>query len=143
MSGGSRPGGLTALAVLNFVAAGFDALGAVSNLGIMIFRDSLAQKPEMQKALASMPPDNIVWTVGIGDLVLVPLLIVSGVGYLRMRRVAGRYVGTAYGLASIAATAAVLVQFQSGMQFAALIYVVYPVLTLIMLHTTFKDDLVT
>ena len=143
MSGGNRPGGLTALAVLNFVAAGFDALNALSSLGLMLFRDELMKQKGMADALAQMPPDNVIWTSAIGDVILVPLLIVSGIGYLRLRRVTGRKVGSMYALASLCLTVAVFLQLQGGMQFGALINAVYPIVTLILLNTTFRDDLVT
>jgi hypothetical protein len=69
------------------------------------------------------------------------LLIVSGVGYLKQSKFMGRTLGTVYALVSLGGTAVGVVT-GGGIGFFTIIFSVYPVLTLIMVNTTFKDDLV-
>ncbi len=69
------------------------------------------------------------------------LLIISGVGYIKLKRVLGRTMGSLYGILALAAT---ILQLAGGTPFGigTIIGLIYPVLTLILVNTTFKDDLV-
>ena len=69
------------------------------------------------------------------------LLIVSGVGYIGQKRVMGRMMGNFYGVTSIVNNG---LSIANGGEFSffTIIGLVYPVLTLILLNTTFKEDLV-
>jgi hypothetical protein len=69
------------------------------------------------------------------------LLITSGVGYLKQKRVMGRTLGTVYALVSLGSTV-IGVANGSGVGIGTIIFSVYPILTLIMVNTTFKEDLV-
>ena len=69
------------------------------------------------------------------------LLIVSGVGYIGQKRVLGRMMGNFYGITSIANNGLTLAN-GGEFSFFIIIGLIYPVLTLILLNTTFKEDLV-
>jgi hypothetical protein len=74
------------------------------------------------------------------------LLIASGVGYLKQKKVLGRGFGNAYGILSIvyAVMWGLLVSADAGGGFniGTIISLVYPVLTLALLNGTFKHDFV-
>jgi hypothetical protein len=135
---GKRPGGLTALAVLNFIFGGLGVIGLLALWALLSAAD-VATKGEVTRAMGSS--EGILWASLLLSLVSVALLIASGVGYLGQKRFLGRTLGTAYGVLSIIATVIGLV---GGQEFGigTIIGLVYPVLTLILLNSTFKDDLV-
>ena len=150
MSAGSRPGGLTALAVINFVLCAFDLLGALGKgMALLAHRGVLPMSDEQRKNVA-----EVIVTLGepafvlqlAWDLACAVLLLPAGIGYIKMRRFLGRTVGNVYALVSIgfAATFFWLVGQQAGgvVGFAVLPMVIYPVLTLFLLNTTFKEDFV-
>ena len=120
-----RPGGLTALAVLNFV---FGGLGAIFSLLAIVGLAALAA------AGASVA---IVWVTFLLGLVTAAMLIVSGVGYIKMSKSTGYSLGMVY---AIVAIANVIISLVGGLGFgaSAIIGLAYPVLTLVLLNTTFK-----
>jgi len=77
------------------------------------------------------------------------LLLFSGIGYLRQMKVLGRYVGTIYAVVALVSLVAehltdvqILGGHRShGLGIKTMIQGIYPVLTLILLNTVFKDDL--
>jgi hypothetical protein len=134
---------------LNFVFAGLSLLNALGLLAVLAFSDKLAQS-------AATDEDRAVFeslqSVGTGvwafmlvvNVLVVALLIISGVGYLKTR-MWGRRIGSVYALLSIGdaiATVFILPAAFGGFGIQTLIALVYPVLTLILLNTTFKDDFV-
>ncbi len=140
MADGKRPGGLTALAVLNFVFGGIGAIGTLLAFGgLSLIREAAKQaeasgaKVESSLTLAYV----VVLLTGVGAF----LLITSGVGYLKQAKFLGRTLGTVYALISLGGTALGVVN-GGGIGVFTIIFSVYPVLTLIMVNTTFKDDLV-
>ena len=74
------------------------------------------------------------------------LMIASGVGYLQQKKFLGRTLGSAYALLSIlqALISGMLLAEEAGGGFGltTLVGLIYPVLTLILLNTTFKEDFV-
>jgi hypothetical protein len=189
MTAGKRPGGLTALAVLNFVGSGLNVLG-VFTLAAMFWAGHLAVKPmerqrdRVQAQLeevreereASENPNNIserernleeqirehdegiraltMWDevhTGMKVLLivltglLIALLIMSGVGYLKQKKFLGRVVGNIYALTSLASFGvemSMMPEDMGGMMFLNLLDVIYPLVTLFLLNTTFKHDFV-
>jgi hypothetical protein len=132
MHEGKRPGGLTALAVFNFIGAGVDCLGLLSVLAMIVFGGELAKlaeegfrkqaearaeeegrdpagaeiTEEEKKAVAilrSYEKGAHVVAQAAGLAVCAALLLAAGVGYLRQRRW-GRILGNLYVLASAAAS---------------------------------------
>jgi hypothetical protein len=134
---GRRPGGLTALAVLNFVFGGLGAIGLlilVAALGVM--EKGMESVPELRDA-----PKSWIWISLALGAVGVFLLIASGVSYLKLKK-SGRTLGTAYGLFALAGTVVNLTVLKMPMNIGTFIGLIYPVLTLILVNTTFKEDLV-
>ena len=149
---GKRPGGLTALAVVNFIFGGLGLLGMLALAAIMVLFLGVAEatensENEMQQQIVEAWQEvglpAIMLLVGLG-LVVSVLLIVSGIGYLKQKRFLGRTLGTAYGVLGIlsnALSAALTpVEQGGGMNLGLIIGLVYPVLTLLLLNTTFKHD---
>lgn len=83
--------------------------------------------------------------LGLGlllSLVSTALLIVSGVGYLKQKKFLGQKLGSLYGLLGIATTVFGLVATNQSFGIGSIIGLIYPVLTLVLLNTTFKEDFV-
>jgi hypothetical protein len=150
MTVGKRPGGLTALAVINFVMAGLNVIGILGLVVVMTMGDAL-------KRSATNPGDRAVFEalqgvsgatwglIILANAISMALVIVAGIGYLKMRRWA-RMLGNAYALVEISTEVGKLLLLPSeigGFGIATMIGLVYPVLTLIFINFTFKDDLTT
>ncbi len=156
-----RPGGLTALAVLNFIFCAWNLLMAVSVAAVVAIQYAMPeptlenfpgadpqqlQQMKMQRAAL----DDIGFTyLGVSSasmLLTAVLLCLSGIGYLRLKKFLGRYVGTAYGLLAIAAVigllAAVPAEKSGGFTLFSVVSLFYPCLTILLLHTTFRRDLI-
>ena len=145
MAEGTRPGGLTALAVLNFVFGGLAALGIlalVTLLGVVnVATDGEAGEAMAQgMSEAGLSGGLLVITIVL-SIASCALLIISGVGYLKQKRVLGRTMGTLYGILALLGTVIGIVG-GGEFNFGSIIGLVYPVLTLILINTTFKEDLV-
>jgi hypothetical protein len=143
-----RPGGLTALAVINFIFAGLGLITSVFSLfsRSMIENISTTGMPEAQRAkieaFQRIDPSlyNIMIFIG---LISSLLLLLSGIGYLKQKRVLGRTMGNVYGfygILSIIINYLLMPKELFGI-FSAVIGIAYPVITLILLDTAFKNDL--
>ena len=75
-------------------------------------------------------------------LVSMTLLIVSGIGYIGQKKILGQRVGSIYGMIGIAGTVLVLLVAKTGFGIETIIGLTYPILTLVLLNTTFKEDFV-
>jgi hypothetical protein len=147
MSSSKRPGGLTALAVLNFVFTGFGLLSLLAILAMLKFADAaMATADEKDRAAIAAFGELGMgsWALIVASgLVTSALLLVAGIGYLKMRRW-GRTAGNLYAALSIATAiiSALLMPkaLGGGFNLMSLVGLVYPVLTGILLNTTFKDD---
>lgn len=155
MTEGKRPGGLTALAVLNFVFGGFGLLGTAAFFAIMAIVNKAAQDGSNEEAAEAQREMAKAWQeVGIGFFYVIMalgavsaiLLIASGVGYLQQKRFLGRTLGNVYAVLSIASSlimgAVVSSEAGGGFNIGTIIGLVYPGLTLLLLNTTFKEDFV-
>jgi len=149
MAEGKRPGGLTALAVLNFVFGGLGAivlLGMIALVGVVAGAANMATDGEAGELMAEgMSEAGLSGGMLMVAIVLMAvssaLLIVSGVGYLKQKRVLGRTMGSLYGIVALLGSMIGIVGGQAfGLE--TIIGLVYPVLTLILINTTFKEDLV-
>ncbi len=150
MNEGKRPGGLTALAVINFVLAGFSvlslaSLAALPGLLDRIPRDQMdeAQKAQIE-AMQNMGTPVLV-LLFVLTLLSGVLLLLSGIGYLKQKRVLGRMIGNVYAVLAIVGSIVSGLLFKpelgGGFNISTIIGLVYPILTLILINTTFKDDL--
>jgi len=145
-----RPGGLTALAVINFV---FFGLGVLSILGMIALFALMGKIPtedmnEQQRvqfeAFQNMGGGVVAILIGL-SLVSNVLLILSGIGYLKQKRIMGRMLGNGYAVLNIASTIFSAVKFApevgGGFNIMSMVGLIYPVVTLILINLTFKDDL--
>ncbi len=153
MSDGKRPGGLTALAVLNFVFGGVNALGALGMAAILAVMGMAAKSGEGGDA--AMKNLAHKWEeVGMGIFYLLLLmmavsaflLIASGVGYLKQKKTLGRTLGSAYAVLAIVTSAISMalspVEAGGGFSIGTIVGLIYPVLTLVLLNGTFKHDFI-
>jgi hypothetical protein len=141
MSEGKRPYGLTALAVLNFVFVGFVAVGAQA----LWARYSLVPStPDVTITAYSLTQQDgpMILMAAILMLVSMTLLIVSGIGYIGQKKILGQRVGSIYGMIGIAGTVLVILVAKTGFGIETIIGLTYPILTLVLLNTTFKEDFV-
>ena len=151
MNEGKRPGGLTALAVINFVFCGWGFIGL---LGLVAFFALIGKIPTDDMQEAQRTQIEAFQNMGLSVFILIfalsivsnVLLLISGIGYLKQKRVMGWMIGNAYALLSIVGSIVSGVMFASelggGFNIGTIIGLIYPVVTLILLNTTFKDDLV-
>lgn len=152
MSEGTRPGGLTALAVLNFIFGGFGVLGSLGMLALLVVMNTIKDDPDVQEARHEMAK---AWKeIGLGlffaamaaGLLTAVLQIVSGIGYMKQKRGLGRGVGNAYAMVAIAVNVVTTVMLANtpvgGFTLGTLLSLIYPVVTLFLLNVTFKEDFI-
>lgn len=144
MAEGTRPGGLTVLAVVNFVYGGLGVLIALLMVVGFALVNVVSDGEAADRAREAMEKEGgaaILLLFLILQLISYALLIVSGIGYLKQKRVHGRIIGSIYGILALIGMG---LMFFMGKEFEFKFIgdLVYPVLTLIMVNTTFKEDLV-
>jgi len=180
MSEGKRPGGLTAMAVFNFIGTGLDLIGILVILALVLGSGALVkiieegeakqqeaaqrrEQTEAQKREAAKRQEELekakkqlaifeefegkyLALIIALNLACATLLLLSGIGYLMQKRFLGRKLGIAYALISIPTSLVELnltpAEAGGGFSLASLIAFFYPVLTLILLSTTFREDFV-
>ncbi len=145
-----RPGGLTTLAVINFVFSGWNLLGLLGMIALFAFIGMIPtdQMEEAERAQFDAFKDMglpLFLFIFILTILTAVLLLLSGIGYLKQKKFLGRGVGNAYGIISIVSSVVSGFLFPSemggGFQIMTIVGLIYPVLTLVLLNTTFKDDL--
>jgi hypothetical protein len=148
MTEGKRPGGLTALAVINFIffASSLASLGTIAARNKIPISEEMNESQRAQiEAFQNMETSTVVLLTA-STLATGVLLLLSGIGYLKQRRFLGRILGNVYAAVAIASTLLFTVllgaEIGGGFNLNMLISLIYPVLTLILINTTFKDDLV-
>ena len=147
-----RPGGLTALAVINFIFSGFNLIGLLGWLVIMFVIIGVIpteQMNEIQKTQMEAFKDlGIPLFIFILSLSIVSaiLLLLSGIGYLKQKKIMGRMLGNIYAVINIISSIISAILFGpeigGGFNIMTIVGLIYPVLTLILINTTFKDDLI-
>jgi hypothetical protein len=136
---GKRPGGLTALAVLNFVFGGFGAIGALLGfLGLGLIKEGI-QKAEAMGGKYDGQSLTGAYIVIALTAVSAILLISAGVGYLKQSK-GGRALGNMYVLASLAGTVVGVVT-GGGIGAFTVLFSIYPVLTFILINSSYKQNL--
>jgi hypothetical protein len=140
MAEGKRPGGLTALAVINFVFGGIGALALLALFALLGVAKSAGANLSDAKVNGGAGAGAIYLGLGIG-LIAVVLLIASGVGYIKQAKW-GKTMGTAYGVLALVNLVVSLVLIKQGFGISSIIGLILPALNLILPNTTFKDDLV-
>jgi len=136
-----RPGGLTALAIFNFVFGGLGVLGGVLNLALG--EVNLKNLEQAARLFGDSPPSaGLYYAVHGLDTLRAGLLIMAGVGYLGVRKTLGRKVGNVYAviaLIGIFLEASMLPHMFSIMSLSSF---VYPLITLFLLNVIFRKDFV-
>jgi hypothetical protein len=150
MTEGKRPGGLTALAVINFVLCGLTLLSIVTLAAFFALKDMIptdqmdARQKEQIEAVKNMGVPALVLIL-VFRVVTAGLLLPSGIGYLQQKKILGRMIGNGYAvvgiLASIAYVFLLKPELGGGFRIGSIIGLIYPIITLALLNTTFKDDL--
>jgi hypothetical protein len=142
MAEGKRPGGLTALAVLNFVFSGLGLLGVFALLALIGAAKSAAGA-DFDKAMEeSSVSSGLLYGLLLLTLVRMAVMLAAGVGYLKQKKFLGRTLGNLYAVLALLDTAIGLGAAHTGVSIGTIIGLIYPVLTLVLINTTFKDDLV-
>jgi hypothetical protein len=145
-----RPWGLTALAVVNFIFAGLAIIGVIGLVSIIMLSTLPAdQIPEAQKAqleaFTNMGTPMFSMLIATNVLSFI-LLLLSGIGYLKLKKILGRMMGNIYGIIGvlyvIISVTLISAEMGGGFNIGTILNLGYPVLTLILLNTIFKDDLV-
>jgi hypothetical protein len=141
MTNEKRPGGLTALAVLNFIFGGIAAIGALVGFGGLAIIRAATEAAKEQGTAYSGQSLTVAYVAIALTAVSAFLLLLSGIGYLKQRRFSGRTIGNLYGLLSIGGT---VLGAATGGGFGALsiLFLVYPLLTLVLINSSFKANLV-
>ena len=162
MEQSTRPGGLTTLAILNFIWAFFrlfQILGGAFLVVGLVMIGNLGENeapPEMFQPLVQMLDQlervgmtrEILLAQTGGtlalDIIAAPLLLLAGIGYLKQKRFLGYWVGNLYGVL-ISTGTIILLFYLHGLDSRAVrlelfIAFVYPLLTLGVLNTTFRRD---
>ncbi|HDY65357.1 MAG TPA: hypothetical protein ENH84_03875 [Phycisphaerae bacterium] len=149
MNEGKRPGGLTALAVLNFIFSGWGLLGIIGMIVMLALFGMLAENMDEQsrtqwEAMQTTGRPMLICLL-VASAISSILLLISGIGYIKQKKFLGRTLGNAYAILAIiiGVVSAVMMKREIGGGFTigAIIGLIYPVLTLILLNTTFKEDL--
>ena len=140
-----RPGGLTALAVFNFIFGGLGVIGALGLLALIGAAEVVANEAGTSLAEATEESGasvGVLYVSLILMLISASLLIASGVGYIKQKLFLGRKLGNAYACTSLLNTVIGLAMIGGGFGVGTIIGLIYPILTLALLNTTFKEDLV-
>ena len=131
-----RPGGLTALSVINFVIFGLSILGLIGSIatyaGLFPTPPNMTEEQKSTiEAFQNMGISKFTFIITLG-FITNALLLVSGIGYLKLKKIMGRYFGNAYGIISI--VSGVLSGFiytsemGRGFNIGTIIGLIYPVL---------------
>jgi uncharacterized membrane protein (DUF2068 family) len=150
MDAGKRPGGLTALAVFNFIGAAALLLGAMGFMALPALLENAPPTPNPQQqaqieALTELGTTPL-YLIAARSLIVAVLLLVSGIGYLKVKKFLGRTLGNAYAIVSIVLALPMMIYAPAalggGFSLTGLLSFLYPVITLVLLNTTFKEDFV-
>lgn len=146
-----RPGGLTALAIINFLWA-MPQLFGVLWMGLFYFgsgwlREHLSgpEIGEVIEAMNSLPTAAKVFDLASTSAVAA-LLLLSGIGYLKQRKILGRALGNAYAALHLLSAVLGLTVLShgpdDGFDVGTMIAVAYPLVTLYFVNVVFREDLV-
>ncbi|MBN1523050.1 MAG: hypothetical protein JW904_01095 [Spirochaetales bacterium] len=140
-----RPRGLTALAILNFILAGFKGFAILTSLITVMFVGAISQQ-------ASYTPGNdfssLLLIFTIVDIFLVILMVLAGIGYIRVNRFMGLLVGNIFAVASFIKGCISIVSWSelslpfnvfNMTSFLIISDLVFPVLTIVFLNFVFLD----
>ncbi len=142
----ARPTGLSILAVLNLAFGLFAVLtGILLVVGLRVHADPSAApegiEPQLLEKFQALPDWFMYMEIG-ASMGKAATLIASGIGYLGQSRILGRWVATLYAVISITESLVAVFGLGGAFDWRTTLGLAYPTLTLIMVHSVFKDDLV-
>lgn len=143
-----RPGGLTALAVFNFILSASDVIGGLGMTAIALVGPAVqGMGPEQPTPFDAVMEFGAIRFIllAAGSFVGAALGVLSGIGYLKLKKFLGRTLGNVYAIFTIVSTIPWLwapVAIGGGFDMSVLLAFLYPALTLVLLNTTFREDLV-
>jgi hypothetical protein len=147
MPADQRPGGLTALAVLNIVFAGFGTLGVIAMSAVLVLVHAgviTNCRISVNGLDANQCPLAVLFGGAAVAMVANAMLLISGIGMLRQRRVMGRVLGNVCAAFMLLAwamwTAYVIIWCDSFS--LDLTWLIYPAVLLSLINTRFRDHLV-
>ena len=149
MNQGKRPGGLTALAVLNFIFSAYGLLSLLGTITMFVVFAKLAENMDEKVRSQWEAFQALGWPILIGLLVALAvssiLLLLSGIGYIKQKKFLGRALGNTYAILAITSgvVSALIMkpEIGGGFTIGGIIRLIYPLLTIILLNSTFKEDL--
>ena len=147
-----RPGGLTALAVINFIFCLLSVFGCIGFIFAPAYLNNIniaeIPDPEMQEAIIQQQQNYENMSTVTFLLILIPmaitaiLLLFSGIGYLKMDGFLGRDLGNLYAALSILTSIVNPFMTNTEINTRVIIYMIlgliYPVITLILLNKNYK-----
>jgi len=136
-----RPGGLTALAIFNFVFGGLSGLlNLVSLATIGAMYDQLAEQARRQGD--TFPSQGVLYALAGMALLRAALLITSAIGYLGVKKFLGRTLGNAYAVLALVAIVIEISIAPQNFTIFGLLDFVYPLITLFLVNVIFRKDFV-
>ena len=134
-----RPGGLTALAVLNFVFGGIGLITSLMSLAVLNMADDMVKIGTAgQASITDAPGAGTVYANVFLGIIAAVLLIAAGVGYIGQKKVLGYMVGCAYGILGIVGAIVNMATMPGSVVPIIILGLAYPIITLALLNTTFK-----
>lgn len=141
MAEGKRPGGLTALAVLNFIWGGFAAIFALLFLTASVLVHGATKAVENAGGTVHETGMAVLWLVFAFSAISAFTLIVAGVGFIKQKKY-GRTFANVYAVCSLASTGLSIGAMHGGFGGGTIIGLVWPVLMLVFANKVYKDNLV-
>ena len=134
-----RPGGLTALAVFNFI---FGGLGGLLNLiGLATIGMQIAEMEKQSRVTGiPVPSEGLLYGLALFAIIRAALLITSGVGYLGRKKLVGYWFGNTYAVLALIAIAIEITTLKGQFTIMSLVDFVYPLITLFLLNVIFRKD---
>jgi hypothetical protein len=148
-----RPPVVTLLALCNFILAALFGIGLVAYFGRMRLIPLVESHSPSLSATELKQGEAMLslgitpyYVLGVAMVILSVLMIVSGIGYLYLKKFEGKTLGNVAALLSIATALAVTfwvpAVLDGGINGFSVINYSYPLLTLFLLNRTYKDQFV-
>ena len=136
-----RPGGLTALAVFNFVFGGLSAIRQLLGLALLgSFYDKMVE--QAQRSGQHVPSKGLLYALAVFALVRAGVLITSAIGYLGRKRFLGWVLGNLYVVLALGGIAVEITLAPTSFTAFNLVEFAYPLITLFLLNAVFRKDFV-
>ncbi|RPJ07265.1 MAG: hypothetical protein EHM28_07730 [Spirochaetaceae bacterium] len=135
-----RPRGLTTLAIINFIFAGLKGSGFFFTLMGVLFASSFAARRGVPINTGEMSAGSLIFL--IADIILVSFMAISGIGYLRMKRVTGLLFGNLYASLSFLKVVTNIIfmpELNLDFNLFTMADLVYPLMTIFFLNFVFTD----